>query len=70
MEEIKYDLYEVVESDNGYNNAKIIGIMSAKTFKKIYGNRKILSVKNYDDTHTTSIILYSEELEEQLKNGY
>ena len=54
---IKYRIYEVIASYENGKNFKIIGLMSAKQFNKKYGDKQIISIKNYDDTHTTSIIL-------------
>jgi hypothetical protein len=60
---IKYKTYEVVESNKEATKYRIIGLMSAKKFDKKYGDRQILSIHNFDDTKTTSIIIWNEELE-------
>lgn len=60
---IKYKTYEVIESNKSATRFRIVGIMSNKKFDKKYGDRQILSIKNYDDTKTTSIIIWNEKLE-------
>lgn len=55
--EIKYKLYEIIESNREGTKFRIIGFMTKKQFNKKYKDREILSVKNYDDTKTTSIII-------------
>lgn len=56
-EKIKYKMYEVIESDKSGYRFRIIGLMREKDFNEKYGDRKILSIKNYNDTKTTSIII-------------
>ena len=56
---IKYKMYEVIESDKSGYRFRIIGLMREKDFNEKYGERKILSIKNYDDTRTTSIIIWN-----------
>ena len=60
MEKIKYDMYEVIEYYGLIKKFKLKGIMSKEKFEKEYKDRKILSIKNYDDTKTTSIIIEGE----------
>lgn len=57
---IKYNMYEVIESYNNGLAFKIVGLISKAVFDVKYGNRKILSIQNYDDTKTTSIIIEGE----------
>ena len=59
---IKYRTYEVIETNNEKNKMRILGIMKDKQFNNKYGDRQILSIKNYDDTRTTSIIILNENL--------
>lgn len=54
---IKYKMYEVIERDKSGYRFRIIGLMREKDFNEKYGDRKILSIKNYNDTKTTSIII-------------
>ena len=54
---IKYKMYEVIESDKSGYRFRIIGLMREKDFNEKYGDRKILSIRNYNDTKTTSIII-------------
>jgi len=61
---IKYKTYEVIESNKSATRFRIVGIMSKRKFDKKYGDRQILSIKNYDDTKTTSIIIWNEKLED------
>ena len=61
---IKYKTYEVIESNKRGTRFRLIGLMSSKKFDKKYGNRQILSIKNYDDTKTTSIVIWNEKLED------
>ena len=56
---IKYKMYEVIESDKSGYRFRIIGLMREKDFNEKYGDRKILSIKNYDDTKTTSVIIWN-----------
>lgn len=60
MEKIKYDIYEVIEYYGLIREFRIKGIMNKEKFEKTYKNRRILSIKNYDDTKTTSIIIEGE----------
>ena len=59
---IKYRYYEVLETNEERSKMRIIGIMKDVQYNKKYGDRKILSIKNYDDTRTTSIIMLNEKL--------
>ena len=53
----KYSTIELIESKDTYPFAKPIGLLPFKKVKKDYGNRKILSVMDFNDTHTTSIAI-------------
>lgn len=59
---IKYRTYEVIETNKERRKMRILGIMKDKQFNNKYGDRQILSIKNYDDTRTTSIIILNENL--------
>ena len=67
----KYRTIELIESKDTYPFAKPVGLLPFKPvgllpFKKVkkdYGNRKIISVMDFNDTHTTSIAI------EELKEG-
>lgn len=54
--------YQDIELLVAYNwlEMEIIGQYKWKEVKKDYGKRMILSVKDYDDTKTTSIIIDGE----------
>ena len=56
---IKYKVYEVIESNKSGRKFRLIGLMKEKDFNKKYGDRQILSIKNYDDTKTTSVIIWN-----------
>lgn len=58
---IKYRIFEVIESDREGTKFRIIGLMNNKYFNKKYGDREILSILNFDDTKTTSIIILKKE---------
>ena len=53
----KYSTIELIESKETYPYAKPVGLLPFKKVKKDYGNRKILSVMDFNDTHTTSIAI-------------
>ena len=53
----KYSTIELIESKETYPFAKPVGLLPFKNVKKDYGNRKILSVMDFNDTHTTSIAI-------------
>lgn len=61
----KYSMIELIESKDTYPFAKpagllpfkLVGLLPFKKVKKDYGNRKILSVMDFNDTHTTSIAI-------------
>lgn len=53
----KYSTIELIESKDTYPFAKPVGLLPFKKVKKDYGNRKILSVMDFNDTHTTSIAI-------------
>ena len=59
---IKYRTYEVIETNKERRKMRILGIMKDKQFNNKYGDRQILSIKNFDDTRTTSIIILNENL--------
>lgn len=63
MNKIKYKVYEVLEGSLDGRRFKIIGYMKDEDFWKRYINDNILSIKNYDDTKTTSIIVHNKELD-------
>ena len=53
----KYSTIELIESKETYPFAKPVGLLPFEKVKKDYGNRKILSVMDFNDTHTTSIAI-------------
>ena len=53
----KYSTIELIESKYTYPFAKPVGLLPFKKVKKDYGNRKIISVMDFNDTHTTSIAI-------------
>lgn len=57
----KYSTIELIESKEmipfGIFALKPIGLFKFKKVKKDYGNRKILSVMDFNDTRTTSIAI-------------
>ena len=53
----KYSTIELIESKDTYPFAKPVGLLPFKKVKKDYGNRKIISVMDFNDTHTTSIAI-------------
>ena len=67
----KYSTIELIESKEAYPCSKTVcllpfkpvGVLPFKKVKKDYGNRKIISVMDFNDTHTTSIAI------EELKEG-
>ena len=67
----KYSTIELIESKETYRFSKTlgllpfkpVGLLPFKNVKKDYGNRKIISVMDFNDTHTTSIAI------EELKEG-
>ena len=53
----KYSTIELIEIKDTYPFAKPVGLLPFKKVKKDYGNRKIISVMDFNDTHTTSIAI-------------
>ena len=53
----KYSTIELIESKDTYPFANPVGLLPFKKVKKYYGNRKIISVMDFNDTHTTSIAI-------------
>ena len=53
----KYSTIELLESKETFPFAKPIGLLPFKKVKKDYGDRKIVSVMDFNDTHTTSIAM-------------
>ena len=53
----KYSTIELIESKDTYPFAKPVGLLPFKKVKKDYGDRKIISVMDFNDTHTTSIAI-------------
>lgn len=60
----KYNTIELCEYKETFPFANPVGLFPFKKVKKDYGNRKILSVMDFNDTHTTSIIIEEGEQEE------
>ena len=53
----KYKTIELIESREIFPFGKPIGLFKFKKVKKYYGDRKIVSVMDFNDTHTTSIVM-------------
>ena len=53
----KYKTIELIESREIFPFGKPIGLFKFEKVKKDYGDRKIISVMDFNDTHTTSIII-------------
>ena len=53
----KYKTVELLEGKDIFSFAKPVGLLPFKKVKKDYGERKILSVMDFNDTHTTSIAI-------------
>lgn len=53
----KYKTIELIESREIFPFGKPIGLFPFKKVKKDYGDRKIVSVMDFNDTHTTSIAI-------------
>ena len=53
----KYSTIELIESKDTYPFANPVGLLPFKKVKKDYGNRKIISVMDFNDTLTTSIAI-------------
>lgn len=53
----KYKTIELIEGKDIFSFAKLLGLFKFKKVKKEYGERKILSVMDFNDTHTTSIAI-------------
>ncbi len=59
----KYQTIELIESRKIFPFGMPIGLFKFEKVKKYYGDRKIFSVMDFNDTHTTSICI------EQKKKG-
>lgn len=55
----KYIFIELVESTSDFRTMRILDLNKFNKLLKKYGDRNILSVRNYEDTKTTSIIISS-----------
>lgn len=53
----KYKTIELIESREIFPFGMPIGLFPLKKVKKDYGDRKIFSVMDFNDTHTTSICI-------------
>lgn len=53
----KYKTIELIESREIFPFGKPIGLFKFEKVKKDYGDRKIISVMDFNDTHTTSIAI-------------
>lgn len=53
----KYKTIELIESREIFPFGKPIGLFKFEKVKKDYGDRKIVSVMDFNDTHTTSIAI-------------
>ena len=65
----KYSTIELIESKDTYPFAKPVGLLPFKKVKKEYGNRKIISVMDFNDTHTTSIAIVMRKDKEGEQEG-
>lgn len=53
----KYKTIELIESREIFPFGEPIGLFKIEKVKKDYGDRKIISVMDFNDTHTTSIVM-------------
>lgn len=53
----KYQTIELIESREIFPFGMPIGLFKFEKVKKYYGERKIFSVMDFNDTHTTSICI-------------
>jgi hypothetical protein len=53
----KYKTIELIESREIFPFGMPIGLFKLEKVKKYYGDRKITSVMDFNDTHTTSICI-------------
>lgn len=53
----KYQTIELIESREIFPFGMPIGLFKFEKVKKYYGDRKIVSVMDFNDTHTTSIAI-------------
>lgn len=53
----KYKTIVLIENKEPFPFGKLIGLFPFKKVKKDYGDRKIFSVMDFNDTHTTSIAI-------------
>ena len=53
----KYKTIELIESREIFPFGEPIGLFKFEKVKKDYGDRKIVSVMDFNDTHTTSIAI-------------
>ncbi len=53
----KYKTIELIESREIFPFGKPIGLFKFEKVKKDYGDRKIVSVMDFNDAHTTSIAI-------------
>lgn len=53
----KYEMIELMEGTRDTNGFNFLGLMKFEDVKKEYWGRNILSVMDFDKTHTTSIIM-------------
>ena len=53
----KYKTIELIESREIFPFGNPIGLFKFEKVKKAYGDRKIVSVMDFNDTHTTSICI-------------
>lgn len=53
----KYKTIELIESREIFPFGMPIGLFKFEKVKKDYGDRKIFSVMDFNDTHTTSIVI-------------
>lgn len=53
----KYKTIELIESQDEFSSIKSMHVIRIDKAIKRYGNREVMSVKDYGDTKTTSIII-------------
>lgn len=53
----KYKMIELIENQDEFPFIKNMFLINIANAQKQFGDREVLSVKDYDDTRTTSIIM-------------
>lgn len=61
--DFKYNMIEMIHSNLEGTKLGKIALLPIRVFMKDYGNMEVLSVQDFNDTKSTSVIIYNKDLD-------